>query len=181
MASGVVTTTSQQIYLGAAEIWKGVSPAQVGATQDDCVMRINRTYVNPNINGVKAPLQETDFLSEESVEMEFTLVELSAATLALLLPGSSVAVDTPAVTDNTVSAGSGQRLASGSYDQWQARVPGLGGRAFHFVIPVGVVTNMGEITASDEGNMSVRVTVQGRVNPASPTASIWQIRKIASS
>lgn len=93
--------------IGPAEIYNrdaGVLTAwtSVGLTMDDAVARIGFEHSNPSeaLNGIDGSLRGLDFTKVVSAEIEFTLPELSAAKLALAIPG---AVTTAGVTTDTAA------------------------------------------------------------------------------
>ena len=97
--------TPANILVGAASVynralsvltaWTGV-----GATMDDTTVRINQSWFRPDLNGMLGPVQELDYLTEQGVEIGFTMAEIAGAKLALAIPGatSTVALKTDYAT-----------------------------------------------------------------------------------
>lgn len=92
---GLSTTTSEEISVGAGDLFYRDYDAldtdpwvAVGATTDDNVWRHTQTLYVPDINGSPGPLAGTDYLQEEGAELEFSVLEMTAAIIALLMPGS---------------------------------------------------------------------------------------------
>lgn len=110
------TIDATKVVVGAANIYHRALASvgvwsSVGATMDDTAVRINQTWYRPDLAGMLGPIQGLDYLSEQSVETEFSMVEIAGATnLALAIPGATSATD--AVTE---AAGLSTTLASDAY------------------------------------------------------------------
>jgi hypothetical protein len=109
-----VTIDPTAIIVGAGVVYDRalsvLTPwASVGATMDDTVARINQSWFRPDLNGQLGPIQELDYKSEEVAQIEFTMMEVAGANLALAIPGATSAAGTGAVKssghlDTTLSA-----------------------------------------------------------------------------
>jgi hypothetical protein len=84
---GNIIVGAAQIYnrdVGSVGAWTGV-----GATMDDTAVRIAQAWFRPDLNGMLGPVQELDYLTEQAVEAEFTMVEIAGSKLALAIPGAT--------------------------------------------------------------------------------------------
>lgn len=79
-----------------------VDGTDVGATEGNNVFTVTQTLYTPAINGVVAPLWGTDYVTKEMASMEAGLPEISAADLALLVPGAVSATTTNGVQGSPV-------------------------------------------------------------------------------
>lgn len=170
---GVTADTPVNIVIGAGDVY--VDGVIVGATMENNVFRVVRTYFQPDLNGVPGPLEGTDYIQSETAELEVTLPELSADILELLIPNSSV--DTSG-GDRIVSSSGTRRISSDSYHEWELRVPGLDNLEYRFRIHKGVVNGNVEFEAADDGALAPRVTVQGRWTAGDNSASPWEILRL---
>jgi hypothetical protein len=102
----VTATTAESLFIGAGEVY--VDGVTVGATMENNVARFVRQYFRPELNGVKGPLAGTDYIQSEVMELEVTLPEITAATMALALPGTTSTSRATTVTggggDTTLAA-----------------------------------------------------------------------------
>jgi hypothetical protein len=131
-----VAIGAAQIYyraLGVLTAWNGV-----GATMDDTTIRVNQAWYRPDLNGMLGPIQGLDYLTEQVVEGEFTMVEIAGAKLPLAIPGATYA--TTLNTDATGTPGTTTLAAAANIGD--------------FAIKVAAITNF---TAGDY----VRINVTG--------------------
>jgi hypothetical protein len=126
--TAVVIGAGQLYYraLSVATAW-----TNIGATMDDTVVRIPQTWFRPDLNGQLGPIQELDYLSEQNMELEATMMEVAGTNLALAIPGATSTTGTGAESggahgdsdlDGAVSAGAtsivvtaGTNFAVGDY------------------------------------------------------------------
>ena len=101
--------------LGSVAAWTGV-----GATMDDTTVRIAQAWFRPDLNGMLGPIQEMDYLTEQSVEAEFTMVEIAGAKLALAIPGATTT--TSATTDAAVTPFSSTLAAAAAIGDTNVKV-----------------------------------------------------------
>jgi hypothetical protein len=109
----VTATTSEEIVVGAGELWKDGAP--VGATQDDTVFRLNFEWFVPDLNSVAGPLMGTDYLVSETAEIEASIPEISAANLALLVPGATSTTRSTTATSGGLATTLAAAVAAGQY------------------------------------------------------------------
>lgn len=93
----VTASTPSEIFIGAGEVY--VDDVAVGATQDNNVFRVVREYFTPELNGVRGPLSDMDYVQSETAELEVTVPELAADKLALAVPGAVSTVNTSSPND----------------------------------------------------------------------------------
>lgn len=98
----VTATSSEELFVGAGDLYADNLPA--GATMDDTVFRVVRSYFRPNLNGVRGPLKNTDYVVEETAEIEATIAELSTNVLGFAIPGVTT---TALAADGTLAGGGG--------------------------------------------------------------------------
>lgn len=93
--------TPGNVIVGAGELYYralGVLTSwnSAGATMDDTVARINQSWFRPDLNKMLGPIQGMDYLTEQSVEIEATLVEIAGNKMSLAIPGATSTVTAPA-------------------------------------------------------------------------------------
>lgn len=105
---GVSATTASKTVIGAGNLF--VDNVDVGATQGNGVLTIPRKLTSLKANGLVAPILGGDYVQEEVPTLEAELLELAAANLAYLLPGSASTTPatgvqgSPAFTATTLAA-----------------------------------------------------------------------------
>lgn len=118
----ITAQTVENISVGAGEAWYRQDDTEdwqpVGATMENNQWRVERDYFAPKLNGVVSLLKGTDYLQEERCFLEFSPAEVSAAILALVVPGSVSSAETsadaggtPASTTLAEATTAGQYLA----------------------------------------------------------------------
>lgn len=104
-----VTIDPTAIIVGAGNLYSRalsvLTPwTGVGATMDDTAVRITQRFFRPDINHILGPIQGLDYKVEENAEIEATIMEVSGANAALVIPGA------------TATAGTGAVMSSGHLD-----------------------------------------------------------------
>ena len=167
---GITASTPSNLVVGAGNLLKNA--ADLGASEDANVFRINRTYFTPDLNGSPGGLVGTDFVQNEEGILESSMPEISATTLTALWPGSAAgtgAGDTPWATDEVRFDGA-VRLGAGSYDDWELVVPGFVNE-FGFFCESAVNLGTFEASAQDDGTVKPRMELHSRWDPADLTQS----------
>jgi len=82
--------------------------------------------------------------------------------------GAGVTIITPPIV---------RRLPSSAYHDWRLDVPGLDGRMVRFFILNGIMTENAEFEAADDDAAAPRMTIQSRIDPASPNTGSWAIHR----
>ncbi len=162
----VTAATPNNIVIGAGEVY--VDTTGGGATTDNNVFRVVHDMFVPELNGTKGALIGTDYITNETAEMEVTLVEISAATIDLMIPGATT-------TGGTLSSDDTRRVGSTSYHDYELRVPRYSGGNFSFQVDNAINTGNAEYEAADDGMLAPRITVQGRWDPAALNVGPWRI------
>lgn len=170
---GVTADTPVNIVIGAGDVY--VDGQIIGATMDNNVFRVVRTMFQPKLNGVPGPLEDTDYLQEETCEMEVTIPELSADILELLIPNSDVATSGG---DKIVKSSGVRRITTASYHDWELRVPGIDNVEYRFRVNRAIVAGNVQFEAADDGALAPRVTVQGRWSAGDNSSSPWEILRL---
>lgn len=167
---GITASTPTNLVVGAGNLLK--AEADLGASEDANLFKIDRTYFTPDLNGSPGGLVGTDYIQSEEGTLESSLPEVSEATLGSLWPGSAIgtgAGDTDWPTDE-IRFGGAVRLAEADYADWELVVPGLVNE-FGFFVENAI--NLGSISASadDKATMKPRLELHSRWDPADLTVS----------
>lgn len=161
---GITASTPNNLVVGAGNVLR--EDADLGASEDANVFRIERSYFTPDLNGSPGGLVGTDFIQNEEGILESSLPEISAATLAALWPGSAAGTGagaTPWPADEIRFDGQ-VRVQTDAYADWELVVPGFVNE-FGFFIESGI--NLGSIEASgqDDATMKPRLELHSRWDP----------------
>jgi hypothetical protein len=163
---GVTATTPENIVVGAGNVL--VDAADVGATADDNVFRIEQTIFEPdNLNGVPGMLLGTQYKTREEAILEATMPEVSADTLALIWPGSEE-------TGGTIDWDGTRRLALAMFHDYELVVPGLT-NTFTFAADNALNQGNAEFSGQDAGMMSPRGEFHSKWSAAALNASPHRI------
>jgi len=84
----VTAQTASNLTIGAGDVY--VDGVTIGATEGDNIFSVIRTTFTPKLNGIPGLLKGTDYVQEEHAELQVSVPELSAAALALHVPGANV-------------------------------------------------------------------------------------------
>jgi hypothetical protein len=158
---GVTASTPSNLVVGAGNLLRAT--ADLGASEDANVFRIERTYFTPPLNGVPGGLMGTDYVQDEEGVLESSLPEISATTLAALWPGS-------ALTGDEIRFDGAVRMAPGAYVDWELVVPGFVNE-FGFFCENAINLGSIEASAQDDGTMKPRLELHSRWDPADLTTS----------
>jgi hypothetical protein len=159
---GITASTPTNLVVGAGNLLRAA--ADLGASEDANVFRIERTYFTPNLNGSPGGLVGTDFVQSEEGILESSLPEISATTLGSLWPGSADVGGGEVRFDGAV------RLQAGSYADWELVVAGFAS-TFGFFCEDAVNLGSIEASAQDDATMKPRLELHSRWNPADLTIS----------
>jgi hypothetical protein len=85
---GITASTPTNLVVGAGNLLK--AEADLGASEDANLFKIDRTYFTPDLNGSPGGLVGTDYIQSEEGTLESSLPEVSEATLGSLWPGSAI-------------------------------------------------------------------------------------------
>lgn len=169
----------QELLIGAGSIYLDGVPASM--TRENNVVRIMQDLTAPTINGAGGVLARTHYHNQRPwMEMETTLLDLSAEMLAIMIVGAEIAED----GDNTViTAPAERRVGTDAYHAWELRVPGLDNREVRFTLRNAIITGNTELTAADDGTapLGPRVTIMSTLDPDDIEESSWAITKIPAS
>lgn len=166
----VTAATPANLTIGAGDVSIGAGIG--GATTDNNQYTVSREYFVPNLNGVKGPLVGTDYIVSETAMLACTLVEVSASSVGVMIPGSTSATVGDVTTIDTDDT---RRIGTSSYNDATLTVPGLNSKEFRFIVDDAIQTGDAEYEAQDDGLLAPRVTLEARWDPASLTASPWRI------
>jgi hypothetical protein len=169
---GVTADTPANLVIGAGDVL--VDTTSQGVTADDNVYRIEQEIFTPdNLNGVPGALVDTHYKTREEAILEVTWPEVSAASLALMWPGSDSAVVGDVTTID--SDGTDRRIPSADYHDYELRVPGLNGKQFSFFAENGLNRGTIEASAQNAGMVSPRLEIHSNWSAADLTASPHRI------
>lgn len=168
-----------ELFVGAGDMY--LDGVKVSMTRENNVARIMQDITAPSINGAGGILARTHYHNQKPwLELEATLMELSADMLPLLIVGAEVSAD----GDNTViGPPTARRVSSDAYHKWELRVPGLDNREVRFAALLGIITGNSEFTAADDGTapLGPRVTIISCIDPDDTEAAFWTITKVPAS
>lgn len=163
---GVTASTPANLVVGAGDVL--VDDADVGATADDNVFRIEQTIFEPdNLNGVPGMLVGTQYKTREEAILEATMPEVSAETLALLWAGSAEA-------GGTIDWDGTRRIPEAAFHDYELQVPGLN-NLFSFLADNALNLGNIEYSGQDAGMMGPRGEFHSRWAADSLTASPHRI------
>lgn len=166
----VSAATPANLVVGAGDIY--IDSSAGGATTGNNMYQVEQEWFVPQLNGVKGALVGTDYKIREEAFLEFGLAEISATTVAYLIPGSTSAT----VTDiTTIDTDNTRRIATSDYHDYELRVPGLNGKQFSFFADDAIQTGNAEFEAQDDGMVAPRTRVRASWDPAALTASPFRI------
>ncbi len=167
----VTAQTPANIVVGAGDML--VDGADVGATADDNVFRVEQEIFEPdNLNGVPGMLMGTQYKRREEAILEASMPEISAEQVGFLWPGS----DADTAGDVTTYSWDGtRRVASTFFHDYELRVPGLDGKRFSFYADNALNQGNIEWSAQDDGLMAPRGEFHSKWAADSLTASPHRI------
>ena len=166
----VTAATPANLVVGAGDIY--IDAAAGGATTGSNNYTVEQAWFVLELNGVKGALVGTDYKIREEAFLEFGLAEHTAATYALMIPGST---STTVGDQTTIDTDETRRIPTASYHDYELRVPGLDGKLFSFFADDAVQTGNAEFEATDDGLMAPRIRVRASWDPADLTASPFRI------
>lgn len=118
---GNIIVGAADLYYRALGVLTSWNPA--GATMDDTAVRVNQAWFRPELNKQLGPVQELDYLTEQAVEIEATLVEIAGSKLALAIPGATATSTAP--TDATGTPGSTTLAAAAAIGDTSIKVTAI--------------------------------------------------------
>jgi hypothetical protein len=164
---GVTAATPANLVVGAGDLQ--VDSADVGATADDNVFRVEQTIYEPdNLNGVPGMLLGTQYKTREEAILESTMPEVSAETLALIWPGS-------AESGGTIDWDGTRRIPSSAFHNYELIVPGLDGASFSFLADNALNQGNAEFSGQDAGLMAPRGEFHSKWDASALNASPHRI------
>jgi hypothetical protein len=169
----------EEFSIGAGDVY--LDDVLLGSTRENNVFRIMQNLAAPTINGVGGILARTDYHNTlPMAELEVTLLELSATTMPVMVPGA--AVETVG-EDTVIGPPATRRVQDADYHKWEIRVPGLSGRQLKYTILIGIVISNVEMANADDGSVPAgpRITIQSRIDPDDTTAQPWTMTKTPAS
>jgi hypothetical protein len=168
---GITADTPTNLVVGAGEFL--LAHANIGATVDDNVFRIEREIFTPDLNGAKGALIGTDYVTSSEGVLEVSVPEFNATVLAATWPGS---VSTPSAGMTIIDEDDARRIPTSAYKDAELQVPRLNGGEFQFEVDDAINVGNVEATLGDDSLAAPRLELHGRWNPADLTTSPHRIR-----
>lgn len=166
----ITADTPTNLIVGAGDAL--MDHANIGATSEDNVFRIEREIFTPELNGAKGALIGTDYVTRSEGVMEVSIPEFDDAVLAATWPGSRSSGSTTVTIDETDS----RRIATAAYHDWELQVERLNGGEFQFEVDDAINVGNVEATLGDDSLAAPRLELHSRWDPADLTASPHRIR-----
>jgi len=167
----VLADTPTNLVVGAGDVHR--NHANIGATVDSNVFRIDRTIFTPTLNGLKGALLGTDYITHSEGVLMVTVPEVSAASMAAAWPGST---STPTAGMTVIDEDDTRRIPVADYADWELQIERLGGGQFQFEVDNAINTAAIEIAGLDTDLVKPRYELHSRWDPAALTASPHRIR-----
>lgn len=171
---GITADTPTNLIVGAGEAL--MDHANVGATTENNVFRVEREIFTPELNGAKGALLGTDYITSSTGILELSIPEFNATVLAAAWPGSQT---TGPGAMEVIDEDETRRLPTSAYHDWETQVERLGGGEFQFEVDNALQTGNVEVELQDDGLAAPRLTLAGRWDPADLTESPHRIRILA--
>lgn len=168
---GITADTPTNLVVGAGNILR--NHANLGASMDANVFRIERELFTPELNGLKGTLRGTDYVRRSEAVLETTIPEVSASIMAALWPGSQ---STPTAGMTVIDEDDTRRVPDSDYADWELQVERLNGGEFQFEVDNGINRGSLELSGQDDGAMAPRAEIHGTWDPAALTVSPHRIR-----
>lgn len=167
----VTADTPTNLVVGAGDVLRG--HANLGASIDNNVFRIDREIFTPDLNGLKGALIGTDYITRSEGVLETTIPEVSASVMAAGWPGSTF---TPTAGMTIIDEDDTRRIPTSDYADWELQVGRLGGGEFQFEVDNGINRGSLEFELSDDGLVAPRYEIHSAWDPADLTTSPHRIR-----
>jgi len=167
----ITADTPTNLVIGAGEAL--LDHANVGATTDNTVFRIERELFTPELNGTKGALIGTDYVTKSEGVLEITIPEFNGTLLRAAWPGSQT---TGPGAMEVIDEDNTRRIPTTDYHDWEAQVERLGGGEFHFEADNAIQLGSVEVELSDDGLAAPRLELHSRWDPADLTTSPHRIR-----
>jgi hypothetical protein len=167
----ITADTPTNLVVGAGDVLRG--HANIGASIDANVFRIEREIFTPDLNGIKGALLGTDYISRSEGILETTIPEVSGPVMGYGWPGST-AVEAGGMT--VIDESDVRRIPVSAYADWELQVPRLGGGEFQFEVDNGINRGNLEFSAQDDALVAPRYEIHGTWDPAALTVSPHRIR-----
>jgi hypothetical protein len=167
----VTADTPTNLVVGAGDVLR--DHANLGASIDANVFRIEREIFTPDLNGVKGALVGTDYITRSEGILETTIPEVSATVMAAGWPGSTA---TPTGGMTVIDEDETRRIPTSDYADWELQVERLGGGEFQFEVDNGINRGSLEFSLQDDALVAPRYEIHGAWDPAALTASPHRIR-----
>ena len=121
----ITADTPTNLIVGAGDVLR--DHANIGATAEDNVFRIEREIFTPDLNGTKGALLGTDYVTRSEGVLELGIPEFNDVLLQSGWPGSEI-TDSGAMS--IVDESDVRRIPTSDYHDWELQVPRLNGGEF---------------------------------------------------
>jgi len=168
----ITADTPTNLVVGAGDVLR--NHANIGASVDANVFRIERTIFTPDLNGTKGALVGTDYITKSEGVLETSVPEVSPSGIGAAWPGSQTDSSTPGMT--IIDEDDTRRIPTSDYADWELQVTRLGGGEFQFECDNAINTAALELSNGDAALSAPRYQLHSRWDPADLTASPHRIR-----
>ena len=167
----ITADTPTNLIVGAGDVL--MDHANIGATSEDNVFRIEREIFTPDLNGVKGAIVGTDYVTSSEGVLELGIPEFNGTLLQAGWPGSQT---TGPGAMEVIDEDETRRIPTADYHDWELQVPRLNGGEFQFEVDDAI--NLGNLEASlgDDSLANPRYELHSRWDPADLTTSPHRIR-----
>ncbi len=152
---GVTSTTVSRLVFGAGDV--AVGGADLGATDEGVVFRIEQEVYEPHFNGVYGPLKGSLHRTRLVAFLEVTVQEFKTATLAIAIPGltSTTAADSSSeeLSDGVIAC-----IATAEYQTVVWTGEDCDGDAITITLENALCTENLEVTFQDTEEAKIRLT-----------------------
>jgi hypothetical protein len=166
--------TPTNLIVGAGEAL--MNHANIGATAEDNIFRIEREIFTPDLNGTKGALIGTDYITSSEGVLELGIPEFNGT---LLLAGWPGAQTSGAGAMEIIDENNARRIPTAAYNDWELQVERLNGGEFQFEVDDAINLANTEATLGDDSLAVPRFELHSRWDPADLTVSPHRIRILA--
>lgn len=179
MPSQIDSNTSSRFVLNPLLVY--VADRQLGPTRGGTAITITRDVVQPEMDGVNQGIVGASYKRSEVVQVEFSVVEFSAANMNLMNFNVGASGTTPNFTytpfANMTMMAAGQYMGSPGLKMYgtftDTTTPGY----FFFLMPNGLITAVPEFAAS--GEATLKITITSAVSSSTPDATPYTFGRVA--
>ncbi len=170
--TGITADTPVNLVVGAGVMFR--DHAYVGATIDNNMFALERTYFVPELNGITWDLKGTAYINRSVPRIEATVPEIGANVISSAIPSASVTGPTAGMT--VITETGVRRIIDADYHNYELQVERPNGGQVQFEVDNAINTGSFEGELQDDGLFAPRWVLTGNGTAASPTTPPWRIR-----